>query len=76
MSASPFDRLHQPDLLSRIGGAAQGGSAKPKKERERLDREHELERQEPPAGSQDDVPAASTEERPRDDKLQPGRDAP
>lgn len=40
MSQPNLDRLHEPGSLSRIGGAAQGGSAKSKEEREALDREH------------------------------------
>jgi hypothetical protein len=52
MSNSNLDRSTQPDALSRIGGAAQGGSAKPKEERDRLDREHgeEVDEQ-PPTGA-------------------------
>ena len=39
------------DGLSRIGGAAQGGSAKPKEEREELDREHGQPEQESPGAA-------------------------
>ena len=34
------------DSLSRIGGAAQGGSAKPREEREKMDRENEKRQEE------------------------------
>jgi hypothetical protein len=40
-----------PDLLSRIGGGAQGGSAKPPEERRELDRKHDLEQPEGPASA-------------------------
>jgi hypothetical protein len=38
--------------LSMIGGAAQGGSAKPKEERESMDRQHGQEPQPNPVGSE------------------------
>jgi hypothetical protein len=47
---SNLTREHVPGTLSMIGGAAQGGSAKPKQEREQLDREHGLE-EDKPAGA-------------------------
>jgi hypothetical protein len=37
--------------LSRIGGAAQGGSAKPKEEREELDRDHGQPQEESPGAA-------------------------
>ena len=39
------------DSLSRIGGAAQGGSAKPPQEREKMDRERGEEPQDSPTGA-------------------------
>lgn len=48
-----FTRLHDTSPLARIGGAAQGGSAKPREEREKLDREHQqLEQDESPPGAE------------------------
>ena len=52
MNASNLGRSHEPDALSRIGGAAQGGSAKPKQERDKLDREHGVD-EDAPSGSGD-----------------------
>jgi hypothetical protein len=39
MNASKLQTSSQPELLSRIGGAAQGGSTKSKDERESMERE-------------------------------------
>jgi hypothetical protein len=46
MSKSNLDRSSEPHGLSMIGGAAQGGSAKPKQEREAIDRENEQRQEE------------------------------
>ena len=46
-----LDRVHQPSRLSMIGGAAQGGSAKPEQEREELDRQHEQRQEDSPSGA-------------------------
>jgi hypothetical protein len=43
--------MNPSDMLSRIGGAAQGGSAKPPQEREKQDRMHGEEPQPSPVGS-------------------------
>lgn len=43
MHSSNLTRTHSPESLSRATGAAQGGSAKTKAERERLDRKHDVE---------------------------------
>lgn len=51
MSQLNLDRVHQPSRLSMIGGAAQGGSAKPKQEREELDRQHEHRQDDSPSGA-------------------------
>lgn len=45
MIPSNLDRTHEGSSLSMIGGAAQGGSAKPKEEREETDRKNQLERE-------------------------------
>lgn len=61
MKESNLLKSPDPGLLSRIGGAAQGGSAKPKPEREELDREHGLEpEQAPPLGTDRADPDRST----------------
>ena len=46
--------IHEPNILSRIGGAAQGGSSKPPREREALDKQHQEEQQESPEGAGQD----------------------
>ena len=51
MSQLNLDRVHRPSRLSMIGGAAQGGSAKPKQEREQMDRQHEQRQDDSPAGT-------------------------
>jgi hypothetical protein len=51
MSQLNLDRFHQPSRLSMIGGAAQGGSAKPKQEREQMDRQHEQRQEDSPSGA-------------------------
>jgi hypothetical protein len=53
MTSSKLTTLHEPGALSRIGGAAQGGSAKPPQEREKEDRQHGLDQQENPAARSD-----------------------
>jgi hypothetical protein len=51
MSNPNLDRSYEPSPLSMIGGAAQGGSAKPKQEREELDRQNEQRQEDTPAGA-------------------------
>jgi hypothetical protein len=51
MSQLNLDRVHRPSRLSMIGGAAQGGSAKPKPEREQMDRQHEQRQEDSPASA-------------------------
>lgn len=51
MSNPNLTRSHNSNLLSMIGGAAQGGSAKPKEEREQLDREHSQPQEDSPSGA-------------------------
>lgn len=51
MSNPNLTRSRQPEILSTIGGAAQGGSAKPKEEREQLDREHGQPQEDSPSGA-------------------------
>jgi hypothetical protein len=41
MTQHKLDQLWEPAVLSRIGGAAQGGSTKTPREREAMNREHE-----------------------------------
>jgi hypothetical protein len=53
MSTSNLDRSHESSSLSMIGGAAQGGSAKPKQEREQMDRDNEQRQQDNPAGAEE-----------------------
>lgn len=63
MNASPLERSQAPDALSRIGGAAQGGSAKPPQERAELDREHEQRQEDKPAGREGTVGGLSNDNR-------------
>jgi hypothetical protein len=49
------------DLLSRIGGAAQGGSTKTPQEREALDRAHQEREQDSSAGKEHNAPGAQPE---------------
>lgn len=51
MSTSNLTRSQQPGVLTVIGGAPQGGSAKPKEEREQLDREHGQPQEDSPSGA-------------------------
>lgn len=51
MTNQNLTRSNAPDLLGKIGGAAQGGSAKPKEEREQLDREHGQPQEDSPSGA-------------------------
>lgn len=51
MSNTSLSRSRQAGMLSAIGGAAQGGSAKPKEEREQLDREHGQPQEDNPSGA-------------------------
>jgi hypothetical protein len=51
-----MNHWHDPDGLSRIGGAAQGGSTKTPKEREALDRRHQEQQQDGPAGAGHEIP--------------------
>ena len=51
MSHSNLDRTHEAGSLSMIGGAAQGGSAKPKQEREEMDRQNEQRQEDNPTGT-------------------------
>jgi hypothetical protein len=46
-----LDRIHRPSRFSMIGGAAQGGSAKPKEEREQMDRQHGQRPEDNPSGA-------------------------
>jgi hypothetical protein len=41
MAQNHLDRLSEPSTLARIGGAAQGGSAKTPRERENMNHTHE-----------------------------------
>lgn len=51
MSNHDLTRSREPSVLTMIGGAAQGGSAKPKEEREQLDREHGQPQEDSPSGA-------------------------
>ena len=51
MSTAKLDQLSEPGILSRMGGAANGGSSKTPQERRQLDEEHQ--------GKDLDEPAAS-----------------
>jgi hypothetical protein len=52
MTHSNLNTCHESQSLSMIGGAAQGGSAKPKEEREQIDRQHEQRQdEESPSGA-------------------------
>jgi len=51
MSIQNLTRMSEPGSMSMIGGAANGGSVKPKEEREKLDREHQHQQSESPAGA-------------------------
>ena len=51
MSNPNLTRSHSPNLVSAVGGAAQGGSTKPKEEREQLDREHGQPQEDTPTGA-------------------------
>lgn len=51
MSNPNLTRSHNSNLLSMIGGAAQGDSAKPKEQREQRDREHDQPQDDSPAGA-------------------------
>jgi hypothetical protein len=64
MNARNLDRLGDAGILSRIGGAGQGGSAKPKEEREALDRQHHLEPEQTPLAREErkDTPAKPGDE--------------
>jgi hypothetical protein len=71
MTPPHLNRSHEPDLISRIGGAAQGGSAKTPQERKALDREHEEKQKDrdEPAGASDEVPQTAGE---KEDRRQDG----
>jgi hypothetical protein len=60
MNPTNLTRSSSADLLSRIGGAAQGGSAKPPQEREKLDRERGVEEEQSTPSAAEDTERPGT----------------
>lgn len=73
MNPSKLTQVHEPELLSRIGGTIHGGSAKTKAERERLDRKHDVEPQPNPEAKRE-LPDADPDADPRRPEAQPPAD--